>query len=208
MPQRRQPDIPKEGDLAPAFTAETQRGVIHFPDYARGHWCIFFTHPANFTSAWMMFNTFMVLKERWFNDQNTKLIGLANEAVRQDNWSDKVRRYIDIYLKAPLIEDPDNRIAELYGLSVGRSLNTKHNRVAFIIDPEGVVRLVIERPIDGIEYAIRKLQVELNRLQGKIAEDEAPNLHTQMLLEGGLVDKTPTEQLKPVYFNRESLNPN
>jgi alkyl hydroperoxide reductase subunit AhpC len=208
MPNRNLPILPIEGHLAPAFIAETQRGTIHFPDYAKGHWCIFFAHPANFTSAWMMFNTFMVLKERWFDAQNTKLIGLANEAVRQDDWSDKVRRYIDIYLKAPLIEDPENRIARLYGLSIGRKLNARLNRVAFIIDPEGVIRLVIERPIDGIEFAIRKLQFELNRLQGNLGLEEPSIAQPELYIEGGLLDQTPIDQLKPAYFDRKTLNPN
>jgi alkyl hydroperoxide reductase subunit AhpC len=199
--------LPKEGDKAPAFTAETRKGTITFPDYAQGNWCIVFAHPANFTSAWMMFNTFMVLKERWFDDQNTKLIGFASEPVKQDNWSDKVRRYIDIYLKAPLIEDPENRIAQLYGLSAGRRIHKDHNRVAFIIDPEGVIRLIIKRPIESIESAIKKLETELNRLQGKIHHEETPDLQS-LLSEGGLIDQTPTDQLKPAYFGRDSVHPN
>ena len=198
--------LPNEGDKAPAFRAETQRGLVSFPEYANGHWCIIFAHPANFTSAWMMFNTFMVLKERWFNDRNTKLIGLASEPVRQDDWSDKVRRYIDIYLKAPLIEDPEFRIAKLYGLSAGRRINPESDRVAFIIDPEGVIRLIIKRPIQSIEFAISKLELELNRLQGKLHVDETPI--AALVTDGGSVDSTPIEELKPAYFDRDTINPN
>jgi alkyl hydroperoxide reductase subunit AhpC len=199
--------LPKEGDRAPHFLAETQRGLVSFPEYAHGQWSILFAHPANFTSAWMMFNTFMVLKERWFDDRNTKLIGVSCEPLKQDDWSDKVRRYIDIYLKAPLIEDPNHEVARLYGLSVGRRIQSVHNRVAFIIDPEGVIRLIIERPIEGIEVTIRKLEFELNRLQGKLDISQTTN---QVLLqtEGGLADNTPMEQLRPVYFDRDSVHPN
>jgi peroxiredoxin 2/4 len=206
MPNHRH-NLPKEGDRAPEFQVETQRGLISFPEYAQGQWCILFAHPANFTSAWMMFNTFMVLKERWFDERNTKLIGVSCEPLRQDTWSDKVRRYIDIYLKAPLIEDADQQIAKLYGLSVGRRILQEQNRVAFIIDPEGIIRLIIERPIEGVENMISKLEFELNRLQGKI--DTNQNIGLPALpCEGGMTDKTPMEQLRPVYFQRDSVHPN
>lgn len=201
-------NLPKEGDQAPQFEALTQRGLVSFPEYSRGHWCIIFAHPANFTSAWMMFNTFMVLKERWFNERNTKLIGLCSEPVRRDDWSDRVRRYIDIYLKAPLIEDPEFKIAKLFGLSAGRRINPESDRVAFIIDPEGVIRLIIKRPVASIEFAIRKLEMELNRLQGKILSTDLPDTSVMHTTEGGQVDCTPIEQLQPAYFDRDTINPN
>jgi hypothetical protein len=41
--------MPRIGDPAPAFIAETTQGEINFPaDYA-GKWVILFSHPADFT---------------------------------------------------------------------------------------------------------------------------------------------------------------
>ena len=41
--------LPRIGDLAPSFKAETTQGPIHFPDDYKGKWILFFSHPADFT---------------------------------------------------------------------------------------------------------------------------------------------------------------
>jgi peroxiredoxin 2/4 len=205
--QPNKPHLPREGDQAPSFEAETQRGKITFPDYAHGQWCILFAHPSNFSSAWMMFNAFMVLKERWFDERNTKLIGLASTQIRPDEWTDKMRRYIDIYLKAPVILDTEKSIAQMYGLSVGRKMQPDHNRVAFIIDPEGIIRLIVKRPIDGIHSAIHQLELELNRLQGKLDMD-GPIPCTDIATKQGGIDTAHPEAIRPTYFDFDSLNQN
>src|SRR6184192_596828 len=37
------------GSIAPDFTQNSSVGKIHFYDYIEGKWCIFFSHPADFT---------------------------------------------------------------------------------------------------------------------------------------------------------------
>jgi alkyl hydroperoxide reductase subunit AhpC len=37
------------GDIAPDFTAQTTAGEIHFHGWINGSWCVFFSHPKNFT---------------------------------------------------------------------------------------------------------------------------------------------------------------
>ena len=41
--------MPLIGDKAPAFEAETTKGMIRFPDDYAGKWVILFSHPADFT---------------------------------------------------------------------------------------------------------------------------------------------------------------
>src|SRR5690349_5085110 len=107
--------LPEVGDPAPAFEVQTSKGLVRFPGFSEGCWCIFFAHPANFTSAWAMFSAFLAMKERWLNERNTKVLALSNESLRPNNdWSDKARRFIGIYLKAPVIEDLDFSIARMY----------------------------------------------------------------------------------------------
>lgn len=170
--------LPQIGDPAPAFEVKTSKGVVSFPGYNEGCWCIFFAHPANFTSAWTMFSAFLAMKERWLNERNTKVLALSNESLRPNNdWSDKARRFIGIYLKAPVIEDLDFQIAKMYGLASGRRPQLGCDRLAVIIDPEGIVRLIIHRPLPNIESALLDIERELDRLQGKIVEEEtAPTL--------------------------------
>ncbi|MFN0034147.1 MAG: redoxin domain-containing protein [Saprospiraceae bacterium] len=201
--------LPQIGDFAPSFEVVTEKGIVRFPEYSEGCWCIFFAHPANFTSAWTMFSAFLAMKERWLNERNTKVLALANEPLRQNNhWADKARRFIGIYLKAPVIEDLDFHIAKLYGLASGRRPQLGCDRLALIIDPVGVVRLIIYRPLPNIESALLDIERELDRLQGNVVErgDHRP-------LDPLGVDELSDALGKfykadPAYFSRKGINPN
>lgn len=210
MSSSNQPLLPQVGDLAPDFAVPTQKGLVNFPEYSAGHWCIFFAHPANFTAAWTMYSTFLALKERWFNSRNTKLLALSNEPLRLDDWSGKVRRYIGIYLGAPVVEDLDFTIAHQYGMASGRRRLPGHDRLAFIIDPEGVIRLIVDNLQPSIEFAILNLEHELNRLQGKVVDlDSNPDDALEALLEvNDLSDAVPNYQTRPAYFRKDKFNPN
>lgn len=204
------PQLPQVGDIAPAFSIRTDKGLVCFPEYSAGYWCVFFAHPANFTSAWTMFSTFLAMKERWLNERNTKILGLSNEPIRQNNWSDRARRYIGIYLKAPVIEDLDFRIARLYGLASGRRPHPQCDRLAVVIDPEGVIRMIIHRPLPNIESALSELEHAFDLLQGvKTPDAPEPNRELPPAFESPeKPDKTGNYRPKPAYFRHGKLNLN
>lgn len=159
--------LPQIGDLAPSFSVETDKGIVSFPDYSEGRWCVFFAHPANFTSCWTMFSAFLGRKERWLNERDTKVLALSNEPLNSGNdWSDKARRFLGIYLNAPVIEDIDFKIAKIYGLASTRRPQPGLNRLAVVIDPEGVIRMIINRPLPNVVQSLDQLALELDRLQG------------------------------------------
>ncbi|MDZ4678862.1 MAG: redoxin domain-containing protein [Saprospiraceae bacterium] len=200
--------LPQIGDHAPSFEVQTEKGLLRFPEYSEGCWCIFFAHPANFTAAWTMFSAFLAMKERWLNERNTKVLALSNESLRQNNqWADKARRFIGIYLKAPVIEDLDFQIAKRFGLASARRPLPGCDRLALIIDPEGIVRLIIHRPLPNIESALLDIERELDRLQGKLVETEADHYNPLGVNEQS--DATGKLYLpEPAYFSRTSINPN
>ncbi|MBC7775860.1 MAG: redoxin domain-containing protein [Phycisphaerae bacterium] len=200
--------LPQIGDLAPSFEVQIEKGLLRFPEYCEGCWCIFFAHPANFTSAWTMFSAFLAMKERWLNERNTKVLALSNISLRQNNqWADKARRFIGIYLKAPVIEDLDFHIAKLYGLASGRRPLPGCDRLALIIDPEGIVRLIIYRPLPNIESALIDIERELDRLQGKVVEEEADHFDPLEVVEQ--LDTTDNfYKAEPAYFSKKKINPN
>ncbi|HAD13013.1 MAG TPA: hypothetical protein DCF33_11330 [Saprospirales bacterium] len=201
--------LPEVGDQAPSFEVETEKGWLRFPDYTAGSWCIFFAHPANFTSAWTMFSAFLAMKERWLNERNTKVLALTNESLRQNNqWADKARRYIGIYLKAPVIEDLDFQIAKKFGLASARRPQPGCDRLALIIDPQGIVRMIIHRPLPNIENALLEIEMELDRLQGKVTGQSTPQQPPPIQVEE-LSDAT-NENYKtdPAYFSRKKFFPN
>lgn len=205
-------NLPKIGDLAPPFEVRTSMGLIRFPEYIKGCWCIFFAHPANFTSAWSMYSSFLALKERWFDARNTKLLALSNEPIRQNDWSDKVRRYIGIYLKAPIIEDLDFSLATLYGMASGRRRHQPgYDRLIYIIDPEGIIRLIIYNPLKNIEKDIADLELELNRMQGYTsAEMDVPALESLEVLDATERSDATINAYKPkpAYFKKKKVNLN
>ena len=58
--------MPRIGDPAPAFTAVTTEGEVHFPADYRGKWVIFFSHPADFTPVCTTeFMTFASMQEEF-----------------------------------------------------------------------------------------------------------------------------------------------
>ncbi len=193
-------DLPQVGDVAPFFEFQTSRGLLRFPEYSAGQWCIFFAHPANFTSAWTMFSAFLAMKERWLHNRNTKVLALTNESIRQHDWSDKAKRFIGIYLNAPVLEDLDFRIAKMYGLASGRRPQAGCDRLAVIIDPAGIIRMVITRPLPNIESALLDIESELDRLQGvsTAVPLPAPTEATELSDATGAVYKS-----KPAYFPRK-----
>lgn len=203
------PNLPQIGDAAPAFEFETSQGLLRFPEYSQGLWCVFFAHPANFTSAWTMFSAFLAKKERWLNERNTKALALSTVPISQNDWSDKARRFIGIHLRAPVLEDLDFRIANLYGMASGRRPQAGCDRLAFIIDPVGIIRLIITRPLmPDIESALLLIEAELERLQGNLAENGNP----QPLEPVGAVEQSDAidlpYKLKPAHFQKKRIHPN
>lgn len=199
--------LPEVGDLAPSFEVNTSKGLLKFPEYSQGCWCIFFAHPANFTSAWTMFSAFLAMKERWLNERNTKVLALSNESLRSNSdWSDKARRFIGIYLKAPVIEDLDFQLANVFGLASGRRPQQGCDRLALIIDPEGIIRLIIHRPLPNIESALLDIERELDRLQGKIV---AENQAAPALEMAEVAEQSDASGLKynpkPAHFSKRKL---
>lgn len=203
-------NLPQVGDPAPSFIFQSQQGEeVHFPEYSRGYWCVFFAHPANFTSAWTMFSAFLAKKERWLNERNTKALAISTEPMSHNDWSDKARRFIGIHLKAPVLEDLDFNIANLYGMASGRRPQSGCNRLAVIIDPEGIIRLIITRPLmPNIESALVEIEAIFDRLQGNLSDD----LKSVPLEPAGAVEQSDaTERYykpKPAHFAKKKISPN
>lgn len=203
------PNLPQIGDPAPPFIFPTPQGEEHFPAYCRGYWCVFFAHPANFTSAWTMFSAFLAKKERWLNERNSKALALSTVPISQNDWSDKARRFIGIHLKAPVLEDLDFHIANLYGMASGRRPQSGCNRLAFIIDPEGIIRHIITRPLmPDIESALLEIEAEFHRLQGNLVEGfTPPSFQPAEAVE----QSDATERFykaKPAHFSKKKISPN
>ena len=146
--------MPRIGDQAPAFTAQTTQGEINFPaDYA-GKWVILFSHPADFTPVCTSeFMTFATMQEQ-FAAYHTELVGLSVDGLYSHiAWlrtiKDKIayRDMKDVEVTFPLIEDVSMEVARKYGMIMPGEDSTKAVRAVFVIDPKGTIRAVIYYPL-------------------------------------------------------------
>ncbi len=169
-------------------------------------------HPANFTTSWWMYSTFLALKERWFNARSTKLLTVSIEPVRQTDWSDKVRRYMGIYMKSPVIEDLNCAISDQYGLDAYERRYPDFNRLAYIIDPEGVIRMIVHNPLPSIEAALTEVERALDILQGKQLQEELLPANAgdlpQIPEQPDITEEEEDYKLKPAYFGKNKTNLN
>ena len=157
--------MPKIGDPAPDFTAMTTNGPIKFSEYNTGSWVILFSHPADFTPVCTTEMSAFAIREDEFKTLNTKLIGLSIDSIHSHiAWVNNVKEKLGILMKFPIIEDISMKVSKLYGMLQPGESETAAVRAVFIIDPDGIVRLIMYYPLnvgrsmDEIMRALKALQ--------------------------------------------------
>ena len=161
--------IPRIGEDAPAFTANTTQGEINFPSDFKGKWIILFSHPADFTPVCTTeFMTFGSMAKE-FEDLNVQLVGLSIDSIYSHiAWLRKIQEIDwngmkDIEIKFPLIEDISMEVARKYGMTPSKNA-IQATRAVFFIDPVGKIRAMINYPaslgrnFDEIKRVIIALQ--------------------------------------------------
>lgn len=153
------------GMQAPDFDADTTYGKIALSDY-RGKWVVLFSHPGDFTPVCTTEMIAFSRANQEFETRNACLLGLSVDS----NPSHLAWMY-DIYLRTgvkipfPIIADRNGAIARKYGMISSDVSNTETVRNVYIIDPEGIIRLILIYPmnvgrcIPEILRALEALQV-------------------------------------------------
>lgn len=163
---------PRIGDQAPAFTAQTTQGPIDFPSDYAGRWVILFSHPADFTPVCTSeFMTFATMQEE-FAKLNTDLVGLSVDGLYSHiAWLRTIKEKItfrdmaDVEVTFPLIDGVSMEVATLYGMIMPGEAATQALRAVYFIDPDGVVRAIINYPLslgrnfDELLRVVKGLQV-------------------------------------------------
>ncbi|MGC8562153.1 MAG: peroxiredoxin [Thermoplasmata archaeon] len=138
--------IPKIGEIAPEFQANSSKGPISLRDF-RGKWVILFSHPADFTPVCTTEFIEFAKKYDEFEKRNAQLIGLSIDSVYSHiAWLLQMEKMYGVEVKFPVIADLDMNVSHLYGLIHEHSSKTSTVRAVFFIDPEGVVRALIYYP--------------------------------------------------------------
>lgn len=146
--------LPRIGDKAPTFSAQTTQGPINFPGDYQGKWIILFSHPADFTPVCTSeFMTFATM-ENEFKQLNTQLVGLSVDGLYSHiAWLRTIKEKIEfrgwknVEVKFPLIEDITMNVAKKYGMIQPNESSTKAVRAVFFIDPKGIIRAMIYYPL-------------------------------------------------------------
>ena len=153
------------GMRAPDFEAETTMGKVCLADYI-GKWVVLFSHPGDFTPVCTTEIIAFANADTYFKERNTCLLGLS-----VDSNSSHLAWLYDIYLRTgikipfPIIADRNGTIARKYGMISNDISNTETVRNVYIIDPEGIIRLILIYPmnvgrcIPEILRALEALQV-------------------------------------------------
>ena len=146
--------MPRIGDSAPEFKAETTQGDINFPSDYEGSWVILFSHPADFTPVCTSeFMTFATMEDK-FAEANCKLVGLSVDGLYSHiAWLRTIKEKIeykgmkDVEVNFPLIEDISMNVSKKYGMIQPNEASTKAVRAVFFVDPNGVIRAIIYYPL-------------------------------------------------------------
>ncbi|WP_347861864.1 peroxiredoxin [Salimicrobium sp. PL1-032A] len=139
--------LPRIGEKAPDFTAQTTHGEITLDDY-KGQWFILFSHPSDFTPVCTTeFVGFQNIYEQ-LRALNTELIGLSIDSVTSHiAWIKNIEENFDTKIEFPVIADLNKDVATKFGMIMPESNGTETSRAVFVIDDKGTIRAVIYYPL-------------------------------------------------------------
>ena len=156
--------MPLLGDKLPSMSVHTTHGTKNIPEDYKGKWLVLFSHPADFTPVCT--TEFVSFQKHYadFKAVNCELLGLSIDQVQAHiKWTEFMAEKLNTKIEFPIIADDMGKVAEKLGMiHPGKGTNTV--RAVFIIDPEGILRLVIYYPqeigrnMDEILRSVKALQ--------------------------------------------------
>lgn len=134
------------GDKAPRFIANSTDGEIKLCDYM-GKWLIFFSHPGDYTPVCT--TEFIEFSKMYpeFQKRNCNLLGLSIDSTPSHiSWLTNIHNTTGIKIPFPVVSDRDMKISKMYGMIAPNISNTETVRSVFIIDPNQVIRAILQYP--------------------------------------------------------------
>ena len=141
--------LPKLGDQAPDFTAQTTQGEVTLSTWQEGKWVVLFSHPADFTPVCSTELTEFGRRYKEFEQRGVKLIGISVDSIHSHlAWHQNLGKILGVALPYPIIADSTRAVSELYGMIHPGASATVTVRALFVIDPKRVVRALIYYPLN------------------------------------------------------------
>jgi len=166
MEEQKVTQMPRIGDMAPDFKANTTHGPLQFSEYIKDSWTILFSHPADFTPVCTTEMSGFAVRGDEFRAMNCKLIGLSIDSIHAHvAWVNNVKKNTGVLFDFPIIADIDMKVSQLYGMLQPNESETAAVRAVFFIDPTGKIRLIMYYPLnvgrnmDEILRVLKALQV-------------------------------------------------
>jgi peroxiredoxin (alkyl hydroperoxide reductase subunit C) len=145
--QKTRSGLPRIGDPAPSFEAETTFGPLNIEDF-RGNWLVFFSHPADFTHVCT--TEFLEFAKNYdnFKTLGAELMGLSIDSIFSHiSWVRNIEEKFGIKIPFPMVADADAKVANLYGMIMPGDSTTEISRCVFVIDSDGKIRATIYYPL-------------------------------------------------------------
>jgi peroxiredoxin (alkyl hydroperoxide reductase subunit C) len=141
--------MPRIGDQAPDFKANTTYGPIQFSEFNKGSWVVLFSHPADFTPVCTTEMSGFAVRHNEFKELDTKLMGLSIDSIHSHvAWVNNVKKNTGVLFDFPIVEDISMNVSKLYGMLQPNESETAAVRAVFFIDPEGKIRLIMYYPLN------------------------------------------------------------
>lgn len=141
--------MPRIGDIAPDFKANTTHGPIQFSEYNQGSWVVLFSHPADFTPVCTTEMSGFAVRGDEFRALDTKLMGLSIDSIHAHvAWVNNVKKNTGVLFDFPIIADIDMKVSQLYGMLQPNESETAAVRAVFFIDPTSKIRLIMYYPLN------------------------------------------------------------
>jgi alkyl hydroperoxide reductase subunit AhpC len=135
------------GSIAPDFTADSTEGTIRFHEWIGSKWCCFFSHPKDYTPVCTTELGIVGKLKGEFDKRNCKVIAISvDDNTSHKGWIKDIEETQHSRINYPILADPEQKVAKLYGM-VHPELNAAITvRSVFIIDPAKKVRAMITYP--------------------------------------------------------------
>lgn len=135
------------GDTAPDFTADSTQGKIEFHKWLGDSWCVFFSHPKDFTPVCTTELGEAAKRMPEFKKRSVKVLALSvDSAESHKKWSGDIEETQQCKVEYPIIGDESKEVATLYGMIHPKSLDSFTVRTVFIIDPKKKLRMTMTYP--------------------------------------------------------------
>lgn len=134
------------GDKLPEMEVQTTHGKKILPkDYA-GKWLVLFSHPGDFTPVCTTEFVSFAKNYDKFKKLNAELLGLSVDQVFcHIKWVEWIENELKVEIPFPIIADDLGKIAMKIGM-IHPGGGAKTVRAVFLIDPEGIIRLILYYP--------------------------------------------------------------